>query len=122
MAADAVEDLDRARLALLREPDEPVRVDGRPECLLRELGRGEAGHVWLEVPAPGARPLARESVVHDHHVAELGPAAVELAVDDGATAAPGAEREHHHRLHVARRAEVELGVRGRVGVVLDADR
>ena len=39
MAADAVEDLDRPRLPLTREPDEPVRVDRRPELRLCELGR-----------------------------------------------------------------------------------
>src|SRR5947199_273260 len=36
-APDPVEDLDRALLAFVREPDEPVRVDGRTEDLLREL-------------------------------------------------------------------------------------
>ena len=41
MPADAVEDLDRARLSFVREPHEPVRVDRRAELRLRELRRGD---------------------------------------------------------------------------------
>jgi hypothetical protein len=119
---DAVEDLDRARLALVREPHEPVGVDRRAEHLLRELRRREPRHIRLEMPAARAGALTRNAVVLDHDVAELGPAAIEPAVDDGSPATAGAEREHHHRPRFARCAEVELRIRSRVRVVLDSHR
>src|SRR4051794_5962285 len=119
---DAVQDVDRPRLAFRRQPDEAVRVDGRAEHLLRELRGREAGHVRLEVAAARARALAGQTVVLDHDMAELGPTAVQPSVEDRAPAAPGAERQHHHRVGLPRRAEVELRVGRRVRVVLEPDR
>src|SRR5262249_25020563 len=97
------------------------RRGGRPGRLARAAGRGRAGHVGLEVSAAGARSLAGNPVELDHHVPELRPAAVELAVEDDAAAAPRSECEHHHRLHVASGARVKLAVGGRVRIVLDTD-
>src|SRR5882762_1555643 len=97
VAADAVENLDRTRLPFVRQPDEPMRVDGGPELLGRELPRRDARDVRLEMPAPCARPLTGEAVVHDHDVPELGPAAKELSGHDCATAAARPECEHDHR-------------------------
>ena len=121
MPPHAGEDVARKLVAFLGQPDEPVSVSRRPERLLRQVRRGEAGDVRLEMAAPGARPLARHAVEDDHDVPELGPAAEELPVDDGTAAAAGAEGEHDHRPRGASRAEVELGVGGGVRVVLDAD-
>src|SRR6185295_20389622 len=74
------------------------------------------------VSTPRARSLTRNAVVDNDHVAELGPAAEELPVHDRAAAAAGSERQHHHRLDLAGSAEPELGVRGRIRIVLDPDR
>ena len=60
--------------------------------------------------APGAGAAARLAVLDDHHVAELGPAMEERAVDDDASADAGAEREQHEVRDVAARSELELGV------------
>ena len=98
---------------------EPVRVGGRAERLLRELRRAHAGHVALEVAAAGARALAGDAVELDHRVPELGPAAVEPAVEDDAAAAARAERQHHHRLGAAAGAGAVLGERRHVRVVLE---
>src|SRR5438093_2150567 len=121
-AADAVENLDRTRLSFVREPPEPVRVDGGPELRRRELSRRDPGDVCLQMPASRARPLTRQSVVLDHDVPELGPTAVELPVDDRAASAARAEGEHDHRVDVARCAETEFSVGGSVRIVFDSDR
>src|SRR5256885_1173030 len=71
---------------------------------------------------PRARPLTGKTVVLDHHVSELGPATVELPVDDRAASAAGAEGEHDHPVDVARCTEMELSVGGCVRVVFDPDR
>src|SRR6266511_6049234 len=89
--------------------------------LFRSLRRRRSGHVGLQVPEPVARALAGNPVELDHHVAELGPAAVEVPVDHGAAATPGAEREHHHVTDFAAGPSRELGKRGRVRVVVDPD-
>src|SRR4029077_5321616 len=107
---------------LVCKAHKPVRVDRRAEFRLSELGRGDTRDVRLEVSATRARSLTRNAVVDDDHVAELGPAAEELPVHDRAAAAAGSERQHHHRLDVAGSAEPELGVRGRICIVLDPDR
>src|SRR5438132_986033 len=78
VTADAVEDLDRTGFPLVRQPDQPMRVDRGPELLRRELARSDPGDVRLEMPAPRACPLTGKAVVHDHDVPELGPAAEEL--------------------------------------------
>ena len=62
----------RLLVALVREPDEPVRVGRRAERLARGRGRGAARAVRLDVAAAGAGALARLAVVDDHDVAELG--------------------------------------------------
>ena len=54
--------------------------------------------------AARARALARLAVLDDHHVAELGPAAVEPAAGDDAAADAGAEREQHELARVPRPA------------------
>src|SRR3954453_21380974 len=122
MPADPVQDLDRPLLTFVRQTDEPVRIDRRPEFRLGKLGRGDTRDVGLEVSTARARSLTRNAVVDDDHVTELGPAAEELPVHDRAAAAAGSERQHHHRLDVAGSAEFELGVRGRICIVLDPDR
>ena len=98
LAPDLGEDLERRRVALVGEPDEPVRVGRRPERLARELVGRLAGDVRLEVPAAAA--AAEDAVVDDHDVAELGAgadrAAVRPAAEDQPAADPGAEREHDH--------------------------
>src|SRR6266566_6542597 len=66
VAADAVENLDRPGFPLVRQADEPMRVDRGPEFLGRELPGRDARDVRLEMPAPCARPLTGEAVVHDH--------------------------------------------------------
>src|SRR2546428_208177 len=83
------------------------------------LPGGDPGDVRLEMPAPRACPLTGKAVVHDHDVAELGPATEELTVDDRAAPATRPEGEHDHRVDVARGTETELGVGRRVRVVLD---
>ena len=98
-----------------------MRVGRGPERLARELRRRSPRHVRLEVASPGAAALARNPVVLDHHVTELRPASVQLPVEDHAAAAPGAERQHHHRLDVTAGARVELAVRRRVCIVFDPD-
>src|SRR5436309_8248533 len=120
--ADAVEKLDRTPLSSIRAPHEPVRVDRGPELRRRELSRRDPGDVCLQMPASRARPLTRQSVVLDHDVPELGPAAVELPVDDRAASAARAEGEHDHRVDVARCAETEFSVGGSVRIIFDSDR
>ena len=66
--------------------------------------------------------LARRAVRHHDDVAELGPAAVERAVEHDAAADAGAEREHDEVVGAAARAEPPLGERGGVRVVLDRRR
>ena len=119
VSADPGEDLPRARVTLCSEPDQAVRVGRRPELLTRELRRRRPRDVRLEVTAPCARPLAGQPVDLDDDVTELGPAAKESTVDDRPSPATRAQREHHHRLNLTRRTEVELGVGGGVRVVLD---
>ena len=72
--------------------------------------------------APGARSGARLAVDDDHHVAELGPAVVQLTVDHDAAADAGAEGEHHQIRDAASRAEPQLGESRAARVVDGADR
>jgi hypothetical protein len=102
--------------------DEISRGRLRPEQLAGDLVGRRPGAVRLDVTAPGAVAGARFAVGDDHHVPELGPSAVQRAVDDDAAADAGPEREHDEGVHVATCPEPEFGVRGRVGVVVDADR
>jgi LCP family protein required for cell wall assembly len=122
VTAHALEDRDRLRLAFAGKPHEPMCVDRGTELGLRELRRGGARDVRLEMSVSRAGALARNAAVLDHHVAELSPAAEELAVDDDTPAATGSERQHHHRLDPSSRARVKLRVCRRVRVVLDPDR
>ena len=126
MAADVGEDAARRLVALVREPHEPVRVRGRPECVLRRARGREAGDVRLEVPAPRAPPLARPPVVDDDDVSELdaaaGRAGERPSVRDHPAAEPCSEREHDDVVDPAGRAHSPLGDRGCVRVVVDPDR
>ena len=103
-----------------------MRVGGRPERLLRSLGRCVAAHVCLEVAPPVARALAPPAVVDDDDVAELGalavPAAEGLAAGDDPAADSGPEREHHEVVDAAPCARTPLPDRGGVRVILQADR
>ena len=104
------------RMALL---DEVARGRVGPEQPPREPVGGAARAVRLDVAAPRARALARLPVLDDHHVAELGPAAKELAAEDDAAADARAEREQHEVARAAAGAEPELGERRAARVVLD---
>ena len=97
-------------------------IGGGAKCLLRELRRRSPGDVSLQMTTPGTRALARQPVVLDHDVAELGPAPVQLPVDHDAAAAARPQRQHHDRLRPAAGARHELGIGRGVRVVLDADR
>ena len=66
--------------------DEILRGRARAEHALGEPVGGVAGAVRLDMAATRACALARLAVLDDHHVAELGPAAEELSVDDHAAA------------------------------------
>src|SRR5919201_598892 len=101
MPAHPGERVARPRVAAAGERDELVRLHVRPERLLRDPRRGVAAHVRLEVAATGAGPLAGEPVRDDDDVPELGPAAVERAVEDDPAPAARPEREHDERLCVA---------------------
>jgi len=59
VAADLGEDRARGLVAFVREADEPVRVGGRAERLLRGGRGGKPGDVRLEVSAPAAHALTR---------------------------------------------------------------
>jgi polyisoprenyl-teichoic acid--peptidoglycan teichoic acid transferase len=76
----------------------------------------------LEMAVAVARPLARLTTRDDDRVTELGPAAVEVIVDDQAAADAGAEREHDQVGHSPPRPEAPLGEGCGVAVVLDAGR
>ena len=54
---------------------------------------------------PRAGALAGLAVLDDHHVPDLGPAAVELAVEDEAAPDAGAERQQHEVARAAPRSE-----------------
>ena len=126
VAADLLEQLLRLRVALVREPDEPVRVGRGAERLLRRRGRRAAAHVRLQVATTGARALARPAAVDDHDVAELRalavPAAERPAAGDDAAADAGPEREHHEVVLASAGARAPLADRGRVRVVVEPDR
>ena len=126
MPADVGEDLARGLVALVREPDQPVRVRRRAERLLCARGRGQPGHVRLEMTAPAARALARPAVVDDHDVAELDALAVgaaeRTAARDHAAAEAGAEREHHEVVVPAPDTGTPLADRRGVRVVVETDR
>ena len=107
------------RMALL---DQVARRRRRPEQLAREAVGGVARAVRLDVAAARAGALARLAVLDDHHVPDLGPAAVELAVDDDPAADAGAERQQHEVVRAPPGAVRELGERRRAPVVDHADR
>ena len=103
-------------LPICAERRMPLRARGRVRVGVAARARAgasrstaRAGAVRLDVAAAGARALARLAVLDDHHVAELGPAAVEPAAGDDAAADAGAERQQDE---VARRpARAERGAR-----------
>ena len=101
--------------------DEVAGRRGRPEHLAREPVGGDARAVRLDVAVAGARALAGLAVLDDHHVPDLGPAAVELAVEDEAAADAGAEREQDEVAGAAAGAVHELGERGGAAVVDQRD-
>ena len=72
------------------------------------------------MPAAVAVPLAGLATRDDDRVAELGPAAVEMIVDDEPSADSGAEREHDQIGRPPPRPEPPFGERRSVAVVLDA--
>ena len=94
----------------------------RPEHALREPVGRRARAVRLDVAAPRARALARLAVLDDHHVPELGPAAVEPAAGDDAAADARPEREQHELARALAGAGAVLGEGGGARVVVDADR
>ena len=126
MAADVGEDAARRLVALVREPHEPVRVRGRPECILRRARGREPGDVRLEMSTSSAPSLARPPVVDDDDVPELHAASVRAAERSSVRDHPAAEartqREHDDVVHPARRADLPLGDRCCVRVVVDPDR
>ena len=69
LAPDLGQELERGGVALVRDPDEPVRVGRRAEGLGSELVGRLPGHVRLEMSVAAAR--AEDAVVDDDHVAEL---------------------------------------------------
>src|SRR4051794_2441223 len=73
----------------------------------------------LEMAVAVTRPLARLTTRDDDRVTELGPAAVEVIVDDQAAADARAEREHDQVGHTLPRSEAPLREGCSVAVVLD---
>src|SRR5688500_5239697 len=77
------------------------------------------------MPRPPARALTPGAAVLEHHVAELragaGCAAERLAAEDEPSADAGAEREHDHVARPSPGADLPLGDRGGVAVVVDGD-
>ena len=69
---------------------------------------------------------ARRAAVLEHHVPDLGAgsdeAAVRLAVEDQPAADAGPEREHDHVVRALPGADLPLGDRGCVAVVVEGDR
>src|SRR3954447_5478591 len=100
--------------------DRGVGVGQRPGL----ADQGVAAGVLL--PAAPVAALATVPAGDDLHVAELPrdaePAALDLPVDEEATADAGAQRHHHDVGLAARGAVLPLGPGGRVGVVVDVDR
>ena len=60
MAADLREDLERLRVALVREPTRRCASAAGPNTSCASLVGRDTGHVRLEVAAPGAGALARD--------------------------------------------------------------
>ena len=87
--------------------------------------RRERRSAAVALPAPGLPARARPPVGHDLQVPQLGShperAPVQHAVQQQRGADAGAERHEHRGGRTGRRAEVPLGQRGRVRVVLDDD-
>src|SRR5207253_11094245 len=91
VASDFHEQLLCLRVALVREPYEPVRVRRRAELLACRLGDRRSADVRLEMAAPGAGALAGPALVHDHDVAELGTGAVPASEGSSAGDDPTAD-------------------------------
>ena len=94
---------------------------GPAEHLAREQVDCLPGAIRLHMTATGTRAHARCAVGDDHHVAELGPRAVQTARGDHASTDAGPEREDEHVARAAAGAERVLGERRAARVVLDLD-
>lgn len=117
---DLRERFDRTGIARSRTGNEDRGVGPRAvELGSRSIG-GEPRCVSLEMPVPVAVPLARLSAGDHDHVPELGPAPVEMVVDDQSAADPGAEGEHDQIRGTSTCSEPPLGERRSIAVVLDA--
>jgi len=120
--ADLRQSRDCSGITLARPPHEDRGIGTGPEERgSRSIGC-EPGGVGLEVPPPVTVPLARLPPGDHDHVPELGPAAIEMAVDDDAAADAGAEGEHDHVCRPLPRTEPPFGEGGGIAVVLDAGR
>src|SRR3954453_10602327 len=126
VAADVGKDLARLTVALVREPDQTVRVGRRAEGVLRRQRRGETGDIRLEMAVPAAGALAGTAFMDDHHVAELDARAAVTAEGAAARDPPAAEacpeREHHHVLYAASGAGPPFADRRGIGIVVEAHR
>src|SRR3954451_12646312 len=92
VAADVGKDLARLTVALVREPDQTVRVGRRAEGVLRRQRRGETGDIRLEMAVPAAGALAGTAFMDDHHVGELDARAAVAAEGGGARDHPAPAR------------------------------
>jgi polyisoprenyl-teichoic acid--peptidoglycan teichoic acid transferase len=111
----------RSLVALERLTHEPVGVGTLAPKVDRQALRGPTRDDGLEMPAAVAASLARRPVGHHDDVAELRPAAVEASIEHEAPADARPERERDEVVRAPTRANVPLGERERVAVVLDAD-